>query len=172
MNMGMNNNMNNMNMMNMNNNMRMMNMGMPNMNMMNMNMNMRVPNMNMMNVNMSMILPNINMEKMLDNEDKNGWELIFKYDDGKEKKDVVVKISHEKTVNEAISQYKIQVANTEDMRFEYPPNKELNRTLKISQSGLSNKSEIIVKPREDKSKKAEEKKEEKKEEEEKKQEEN
>ena len=43
------------------------------------------------------------------------------------------------------------------MRFEYPPNKELNRTLKISQSGLSNKSEILVKPR-DKSKKEEAKK--------------
>jgi hypothetical protein len=160
--MGMNNmgmGMNNMNMMAMNNmnNMNMMRMNnMNNMNMMGMNnMGMGMPNMNMMAMNMAMQNANIN------NEDKDGWELTFKYDDGKDKKDVVVKVSCEKTVNEAISLYKLKVANTEDMRFEYPPNKELNRTLKISQSGLSNKSEIIVKPREDKSKKNEEKKEDK-----------
>ena len=151
--------------------MRMMNMGMPNMNMMNMNMNMGMPNMNMMNMNMSMVLPNINMEKMLDNADKDAWELTFKLDDGKEKKDVVVKISCDETVEAAINVYKLKVNNMEDMRFEYPPNKELNRTLKISQSGLSNKSEILVKPRDDKSKKKEEKKEEEKKEEEKKEEE-
>ena len=125
---------------------------MNNMNMMGMNMGM--PNMNMMGMNMGM--PNMNMDKMLDNEDKDGWELTFKYDDGKDKKEVVIKISCDKTVNEAISKYKLKVANTEDMKFEYPPNKELNRTLKISQSGLSNKSVILVKPREDKSKKEEE----------------
>ena len=114
--------------------------------------------MNMGNINMGV------MNNILDNEDKDGWELTFKYDDGKDKKEEVIHISCDKTVQEAINKYKLIVANTEDMKFEYPPNKELNRTLKISQSGLSNKSVILVKPREDKSKKEEKKQEEKKEE--------
>jgi len=170
MNMGMNNmnnmniGMNNMNMMGMNNmnmGMRMnnMNMGMGinnNMNKMNMsmkNLNMSLNNMNMMgmnNMNMSMGNENMgNMNNILDDEDRDGWELTFKYDDGKDKKEVVVKISCEKTVQEAINRYKLEVTNVEDMKFEHPPNKELNRALKISQSGLSKKSDILVKPKKD-----------------------
>ena len=78
---------------------------------------------------------------------------------------MTIQISCDKTVQEAINKYKITVANDQDMKFEFPPNKELNRSLKISQSGLSKDVTILVKPRENKEKKEEKKEEEKKEEE-------
>jgi len=151
--MGMNNNMNlmgmnnNMNMMGMNNNMNMMGIN-NNINMMGMNNNMNMMgmnnNMNMMGIGMG----DINMGSLndnLDNEDRDGWELTFKYNDGEGEKEVSIHISCEKTVQEAINKYKLEIANSEDMRFEYPPNKELNKYLKISQSGLSKNSVILVK---------------------------
>ena len=149
--MGMNNNMNmmgmnnNMNLMGMNNNMNMM--GMNNMNLMGINNNMNMGmnnNMNMMGIGMGNINIGI-LNNNLDNEDRDGWELTFKYNDGKEKKEVSIRISCEKTVQEAINKFKLEIANSEDMRFEYPPNKELNKNLKISQSGLSKNSVILVK---------------------------
>jgi len=161
MNMGMNNNIYNMYNMNMgiNTNMYNMNMGMNN-NMYNMNMGMNMGigmNCNNLNIIMNNNLNNTNIgmeniNNVLDDEDKDGWELIFKNEDEKDKKEVTIRISCEKTVNEAINKYKLKIVNIEDMKFEYPPNKELNKSLKISQSGLSNKSVIHVKHRKDKSK--------------------
>ena len=166
MNMGMNYNLYNMYNMNMGMNYNMynmynMNMGMGmNYNMYNMNMGMGMNN-NNMNIGMNNNLNNINigmgnMNNIIDNEDKDGWELTFKYVDGNDEKEVTIHISCDKTVNEAINKYKLKIVNTEDMKFEFPPNKELNRSLKISQSGLSNKSVIHVKPRKDISKKEKE----------------
>ena len=142
------NNNNNMNLMGMNNmNMIGMYNNMNNMNMMGMNNSMN--NMNMMGMNnINMGMGNINMGSMnniLDNDDKEGWKLTFKYNDGKDVKEVDIHISSEKSVQEAINRFKLEIANDEDMKFEYPPNKELNRALKINQSGLSKNSIILVK---------------------------
>jgi len=140
MNNPMNNPMNNMNMMNyiyMMNKMNMMN----NMNMMNimgggMNMNIMNPQ-GGINTNSKMTNNN------LDTEDKNKWTLKFKKEGQNE---ITIKIGSDKIVEEAISLYLMDVKDFDKNKYEFKYNvtKPLNRTLKISASGLLNGGTVTV----------------------------
>ena len=159
--MNMNPNMMNMdpNMMNMGPNMMMnMNPNMMNMNpmMMNMNMDPNMMNMNpmMMNMNMNPMMMNMNMNPMMMNMNMNnignanigdneGWNLIF--EQKKEKKNIIVTISPDKTVKEAISIFKIKSGQPNEATFKFIFNgKQLAMDLKVSESGLANNSVITV----------------------------
>ena len=143
-------NMNNMNenMMNMmmqmmmNNNNNGNNMGMNNMNqnpMMNMFQQMMM-NCNMGNNMNNMQTGNMNMQNMpMGNNNNVEWTLTFSKNGVK----VLIQIDPEKLISEAISKYKIESLDTTSCIFKFN-NKELCQTLKISQSGLKNGSEIIV----------------------------
>ena len=75
--------------------------------------------------------------------DAAGWNLIF--EEKKDKKRTVITISPDKTVNEAISLYKIKTGakGNEDFKFIFN-GKQLFYELKISQSGLTDNSVISV----------------------------
>ena len=144
-NMGMNiPNMGNMGM-NMPNMANMGNFGMNTMNMGNMG------NMNMMNMMNMMNLPNMagvpmvalpTMNTMMSIEDNQGWNLLF--EDQRNRKIVNIRISEQKTVNEAISAFKLKI-NDFNNKFKFVfNNKELFPDMKICQSGLTNGAKILV----------------------------
>ena len=138
----MNNNMMMNNMMNMNNNinnMQNMVMGMNN-NLMGMqNMNIPMPMNGMMMNNMNFPMQNVNLD------DPDGWDLLFENDITKKK--VVIRISKQKLVKEAISLYLLKSnqidKDIKEMRFIFN-NKILFPEMKICQTELSNGSKIIV----------------------------
>ena len=121
--------MNNMNMMNQINIMNQMNQ-MNQMNLMNqMNQLKQMNQMNMMNEN------SVNID------DNKGWNLIF--ENQNDKQTYNIRISEQKTVQEAINMYKIKSGREGKMKFIFN-NKELFAEMKICQSGLSNLSRILV----------------------------
>jgi hypothetical protein len=133
-----------MNMMNMNN----MNM-MPNMFGMNGNMMM---NQNMMNMGMPnmMGMPMGNMAAMgnmagMGNlpgmDDSQGWNLIF--ENQNDLSNIIVTISEQKTIKEAISMYRLKANRTDECKFLFN-SKQLYPEMRICESGLKDKSKILV----------------------------
>ena len=151
-------NMMNMNMMNnpMNGN----NMGMMDPNMMNMmnmnNMNM-MPNMLGMNGNMMMNQNMMNMGMPMGNmaamgnmagmgnlpgmDDAQGWNLIF--ENQNDLSNIIVTISEQKTIKEAISMYRVKANRTDECKFLFN-SKQLYPEMRICESGLKDKSKILV----------------------------
>ena len=75
--------------------------------------------------------------------DNEGWNLIF--EQKKEKKNIIVTISPDKTVKEAISIFKIKSGQPNEATFKFIFNgKQLAEDLKVSESGLANNSVITV----------------------------
>ena len=74
-------------------------------------------------------------------DDNQGWNLIF--ENQNDKQTYNIRISENKTVNEAINLYKIKSGREGKMKFIFN-NKELCTDLKICQSGLNNLSRILV----------------------------
>ncbi len=137
--------MNNMNMnpmmMQMNMNPMMMQM---NMNPMMMQMNMNQMMMNQMNMNPFMMNQMMTMLHNNNNPNNNEtlWNLVFEKKNGEQA--VNLNISPNETVQAAINQYKIRTNQTnEDIKFIFN-GKQLDYSLKISQSGLNNGSKITV----------------------------
>ena len=154
----MNNNMNNMN--NMNMNPQMMNMMMQMMSNMGGNMNtMNMGNMdqaNMMNMmNMMQMMNNNNMANNMQMNNnivnsmpvnnmgasQGGWNLFFTKKDSGQK--LLIQVKPDESVSEAISRYKIKAVDDKESKFIFN-GKQLDTSLKISQSGLQNNSEILV----------------------------
>ena len=150
--------MNNMNMMGMGgmdmNNMNMMGMGgmdMNNMNMMGMGGMNNMMGMGGMNNMMGMggmnnMMGMGGMNNMMNQDsvkvdDNKGWNLIF--ENQNDKQTYNIRISENKTVQEAINLYKIKSGRDGKMKFIFN-NKELFAEMKICQSGLSNLSRILV----------------------------
>ena len=140
-----NNNMNNINsvnnMMNMNNNLQNMQnmiMGMNN-NMMGMqNMNMLMPMNGMMN-NMNFPMQNLIIE------DFDGWDLNFEKRNETGNQIITIRISPDKFAKEAISAYLLKSNETDRNSFTFIfNNHELFSEMKISQTGLTNGSKILV----------------------------
>ena len=125
--------MNNMNMMGMGGMNNMMGMGGMN-NMMGMG---GMNNMNMMGMG-GMDMMNQDSVKIDDNK---GWNLIF--ENQNDKQTYNIRISENKTVQEAINMYKIKSGRQGKMKFIFN-NKELCADFKICQSGLNNLSRILV----------------------------
>ena len=74
-------------------------------------------------------------------DDENGWNLIF--EDGNSRKEITIRINNEKLVKEAIAKYMLKSGRTDKCKFVFD-GKELIPKMKINQSGLSNKSRILV----------------------------
>ena len=130
------------------NNMNMMGMGgmdMNNMNMMNqINMMNQMNQMNLMNqMNQLKQMNQMNMmnQNSVNLDDNKGWNLIF--ENQNDKQTYNIRISENKTVQEAINMYKIKSGREGKMKFIFN-NKELFAEMKICQSGLSNLSRILV----------------------------
>ena len=129
-------NMNNMNMMpnmlgmngNMMMNQNMMNMGMPNM------MGMPMGNMAAMG-NMS------GMGNLPGMDDAQGWNLIF--ENQNDLSNIIVTISEQKTIKEAISMYRVKANRTDECKFLFN-SKQLYPEMRICESGLKDKSKILV----------------------------
>ena len=149
------------NMMNMMNNpMNGNNMGMMDPNMMNMmnmnNMNM-MPNMLGMNGNMMMNQNMMNMGMPMGNmaamgnmagmgnlpgmDDSQGWNLIF--ENQNDLSNIIVTISEQKTIKEAISMYRVKANRTDECKFLFN-SKQLYPEMRICESGLKDKSKILV----------------------------
>ena len=98
-----------------------------------MNMNPMMMNMNMMN----MMPMNVSIG------DNQGWNLIFEEKQGNRR--TIIRISPDKTVQEAINLYKIKTnkKNNENIKFIYN-GKQLYPSLQLCQSGLSNNNVITV----------------------------
>ena len=75
--------------------------------------------------------------------DNDGWNLIFEEKQGNKR--TIIRISPDKTVQEAINLYKIKTnkKNNDIIKFIYN-GKQLFPSLPISQSGLSNNNVITV----------------------------
>ena len=74
-------------------------------------------------------------------DDENGWNLIF--EDGNSRQEITIRINNEKLVKEAIAKYMLKSGRTDKCKFVFD-GKELIPKMKINQSGLSNKSRILV----------------------------
>ena len=74
-------------------------------------------------------------------DDQSGWNLIF--ENQNDKKSLTIRISEQKLVKEAISMYMLKSGRTDKCKFVFD-GKELIPKMKINQSGLSNKSRILV----------------------------
>ena len=74
-------------------------------------------------------------------DDENGWDLTF--EDGNSREVINIRINNEKLVKEAISMYMLKSGRTDKCKFVFD-GKELIPKMKINQSGLSNKSRILV----------------------------
>ena len=94
-------------------------------------------NMNMMGMG-GMDMMNQDSVKIDDNK---GWNLIF--ENQNDKQTYNIRISENKTVQEAINKYKIKSGRQGKMKFIFN-NKELCADFKICQSGLNNLSRILV----------------------------
>ena len=139
MNNNMMNNMNNNMLSNMNNNMlsNMMN----NMKNMNIRMNNMIGFQDMnMKMPMNAMMNNMNIFNQITLDDENGWKLIF--EDQSSRKEIEVKISKEKLFQEAIKIYKIKSMRNY-IKFIFN-NHEISPEAKISETGLNDKSRILV----------------------------
>ena len=135
--MSMNFNQNQMNPMMMNNmNPMMMNQMMNNMNPM---------MMNQMNMNpmMLMMFQNMNNNNNNNNNNQEVWNLFFKTKNGTEQA-VMIVVSPDVTVKEAINLYRIKTNQLNDAINFIFNGKQLDLNLKLSQSGLNNASTITV----------------------------
>ena len=74
-------------------------------------------------------------------DDENGWDLTF--EEGNSREVINIRINNEKLVKEAISMYMLKSGRTDKCKFVFD-GKELIPKMKINQSGLSNKSRILV----------------------------
>ena len=130
-----------------------MNMGMPGMNMgmpgMNMGMpgmgNMGMPGMNMGMPGMNMGMPGMgnmaDIGKVAGVDDPQGWNLVF--ENQNDLNSIIVTISEQKTVKEAISKYRIKANRTDPCKFVFN-SKQLYPEMRICESGLKDKSKILV----------------------------
>ena len=129
------------------------NMGMPGMNMgmpgMNMGMpgmgNMGMPGMNMGMPGMNMGMPGMgnmaDIGKVAGVDDPQGWNLVF--ENQNDLNSIIVTISEQKTVKEAISKYRIKANRTDPCKFVFN-SKQLYPEMRICESGLKDKSKILV----------------------------
>ena len=74
-------------------------------------------------------------------DDENGWDLTF--EEGNSREVINIRINNEKLVKEAISMYMLKSGRTDKCKLVFD-GKELIPKMKINQSGLSNKSRILV----------------------------
>ena len=138
-----------------------MNMGMPGMNMgmpgMNMGMpgmgnmgmpgmgNMGMPGMNMGMPGMNMGMPGMgnmaDIGKVAGVDDPQGWNLVF--ENQNDLNSIIVTISEQKTIKEAISKYRIKANRTDPCKFVFN-SKQLYPEMRICESGLKDKSKILV----------------------------
>ena len=121
-------------------------MGGMDMNMMNQMAGMGGMNMNMMNQmagmgGMNMMGMNMMNQDSVNIDDNKGWNLIF--ENQNDKQTYNIRISENKTVQEAINLYKIKSGRNGKMKFIFN-NKELCPDFKICASGLNNLSRILV----------------------------
>ena len=103
-------------------------------------------NMNMMNQmagmgGMNMMGMNMMNQDSVNIDDNKGWNLIF--ENQNDKQTYNIRISENKTVQEAINLYKIKSGRNGKMKFIFN-NKELCPDFKICASGLNNLSRILV----------------------------
>ena len=132
-----------------------MNMGMPGMNiggMPGMNIggmpgmgNMGMPGMNMGMPGMNMGMPGMgnmaDIGKVAGVDDPQGWNLVF--ENQNDLNSIIVTISEQKTVKEAISKYRIKANRTDPCKFVFN-SKQLYPEMRICESGLKDKSKILV----------------------------
>ena len=131
-----------------------MNMGMPGMNMGmpgmgNMGMpgmgNMGMPGMNMGMPGMNMGMPGMgnmaDIGKVAGVDDPQGWNLVF--ENQNDLNSIIVTISEQKTIKEAISKYRIKANRTDPCKFVFN-SKQLYPEMRICESGLKDKSKILV----------------------------
>ena len=130
-----------------------MNMGMPGMNVGMPGMNMGMPGMNMGMPGMgNMGMPGMNMGmpgmgnmadigKVAGVDDPQGWNLVF--ENQNDLNSIIVTISEQKTIKEAISKYRIKANRTDPCKFVFN-SKQLYPEMRICESGLKDKSKILV----------------------------
>ena len=122
-----------------------MNMGMPGMNMGMPGMNMGMPGMNMGMPGMNMGMPGMgnmaNIGKVAGVDDPQGWNLVF--ENQNDLNSIIVTISEQKTIKEAISKYRIKANRTDPCKFVFN-SKQLYPEMRICESGLKDKSKILV----------------------------